>query len=131
MTDQLTIWQEIWRGVLASGAVTGVITTAAWGAAGGATSALAVEVPARSALRQIALGALVAGGSGSFATAGVVVGMRWLTGADVPPDLIPAIGAGASASYFAGVFGPAIIEMILRRIMGRRPPGGSEGDADG
>jgi hypothetical protein len=43
----------------------------------------------------------------------------------IPPELIPAMGAGASASYFMGVFGPAIIEVMLRRISrGRLPSDG-------
>lgn len=117
--DQPTFWQEVWRGVLASG----VMAAAGWGAAGGFTSALAVKVRPRSALRQIAMGALVAGGTGTLATALV----SKVFGLD--PELIPAVGAGASASYFVGVFGPAIIEVLLRRIGGGRLPG--EGGNDG
>lgn len=119
MTDQPTIWAEIWRGVLASGAV----TAAGWGAAGGITSALAVRVRSRDALRQIALGALVAGGSGTLAMALL---SRF---AGLPVEAIPLTGAGSSASYFMGVFGPAVIEVILRRIRGGRLPG--EGGTDG
>lgn len=123
MSDQLTIWQEIWRGVLASG----VVTAAGWGAAGGVTSALAVKVPARSVMRQVTLGALVAGGSGTMATA-LVAKMFGLS-----PELIPVVGASSSAFFFVGVFGPAIIEVILRRIIGGRLPGEGpgEGSADG
>lgn len=121
--DQPTIWGEIWRGVVASG----VVTAAGWGAAGGVTSALAVKVRPRAALRQIAMGALVAGGTGTLATAFVAKMM------DLSPELIPAVGAGASASYFVGVFGPAIIEVVLRRIRGGRLPGEGpeEGGGDG
>lgn len=117
--DHPTFWQEVWRGVLASG----VVSAAGWGAAGGVTSALAVKVRPRAALRQIAMGALVAGGTGTMATA-LVARMTGLS-----PEMIPAVGAGASASYFVGVFGPAIIEVVLRRIaVGRLPGEGGEGD---
>lgn len=119
MMSEPTSWQEVWRGVLASG----VMTAAGWGAAGGVTSALAVKVHPRSALRQVAMGALVAGSTGTLATALIVK----LFGLD--PGLIPAVGAGAPASYFVGVFGPAIIEVVLRRIGGGRLPG--EGPNDG
>ena len=118
VSDQPTILTEIWRGVLA----TGIISTAGWGAAGGVTSALAVRVRSRDALRQIALGALVAGGSGTLAMALLV---RF---AGLPAEAIPITGAGSSASYFVGVFGPAIIEVILRRIRGGRLPGERSGD---
>ncbi len=110
---QPSFWQEVWRGVAASAA----ITAAGWGAAGGITSALAVKVGPRSALRQIAMGALVAGGTGTAATA-VIVRVAGLA-----PELIPAAGAGSAASYFVGVFGPAIIEVVLRRIGAGRLPG--------
>lgn len=119
MSDDLTFWAEVWRGVLASGAVTAI----GWGAVGGMTSAMAVKVRPRAAVRQIIMGALVAGGTGSLATA-LVAKAAGLSG-----DLVPAVGAGASASYFVGVFGPAIIEVILRRISGGRLPG--EGDPNG
>ncbi|WP_395543284.1 hypothetical protein [Neotabrizicola sp. sgz301269] len=111
--NDTTFWQDVWRGVIASG----VVTAAGWGAAGGVTSALAVKVRPRAALRQIAMGALVAGGTGTLATAIVAK----FTG--ISPELIPAVGAGASASYFVGVFGPAIIEVVLRRIGQGRLPG--------
>lgn len=120
MTDTPTIWQEIWRGVLASG----VVTAVGWGAAGGLTSALAVKVPGRAAARQIVLGGIVSGGLGTGATA-IVAKVAGLS-----PELIPALGAGASASYLVGVFGPAIIEVLLRRIAGGRLPGeGEDGGA--
>lgn len=122
--DQPAFWQEVWRGVIASG----IVSAAGWGAAGGVTSALAVKVRPRAALRQIAMGALVAGGTGTMATA-IVAKLAGLS-----PELIPAVGAGASASYFVGVFGPAIIEVVLRRIGGGRLPGEGreeEGEDDG
>lgn len=119
MNDDPTFWGEVWRGVIASG----IVTAAGWGAAGGVTSALAIRVRPRAALRQIAMGALVAGGMGSAAMA---VLSHWL---GFPPEAVPAAGAGASASYFAGIFGPAIIEVLLRRIMvGRLPREGDNGD---
>ena len=116
--EPLTFWEEVWRGVMASS----IVAAAGWGAAGGVTSALAVKVKPKAALRQIAMGALVAGGTGTLGTALV---SSWLS---LSPELIPAVGAGASASYFVGVFGPAIIEVVLRRISGGRLPGEGSGD---
>jgi len=118
MSTEPTIWHEVWRGVIASG----VITAAGWGAAGGITSSLAVKVRPRAALRQIAMGALVAGGTGTMAIALVSKAF------DLPPEVIPAFGAASSASYFVGVFGPALIEVLLRRISGGRLPGEGPGD---
>lgn len=117
--DEMSFWREVWQSVVASS----LVSTGSWGAAGGITSALAVKVPARAAARQVAMGALVAGGTGTLGTALVSVWMG------IPADLIPAMGAGASASYFMGVFGPAIIEVMLRRISRGRLPSDGGGNA--
>lgn len=117
MTTEPTFWQEVWRRIIASSAVSGMVTATAWGAAGGFTSALAVEVGRKALVRQIAMGALVAGGTGTMATAIVVK----VFGLD--PALIPASGGFSPAVYLVGVFGPAIIEAILRRIKRDRLPG--------
>lgn len=117
--DDLGYWREVWHAVIASS----IATTGIWGAAGGVTSALAVKVHPRAAARQIAMGALVAGGTGTLGTALV---SAWM---GIPPELIPAMGAGASASYFMGVFGPAIIEVMLRRISRGRLPSDGGGNA--
>lgn len=114
MADEPTIWGEIWRSVAASATV----AAAAWGAAGGATSALVIKVSTRDALRQVILGALTAGGMG---TVGGGLIAAWL---DLPAHAIPAIGAGGSIAYLVGVFGPAIIEVLLTRIRAGRLPGG-------
>jgi hypothetical protein len=45
---------------------------------------------------------------------------HWL---DLPAEVIPVFGAGGAASYFVGVFGPAIIEVVLSRIGSGRLPG--------
>ena len=119
--DSPGFWREVLDGLMASS----VASAAVGGAVGGVTSALAIKVPARAALRQIAMGALVAGGTGSLGTALLAV---WFP---VNPVLVPAAGAGASASYFVGVFGPAIIEVMLRRIKGGRLPGDGAGGTGG
>lgn len=120
MTDHPTIWAEVWRSAAAS--VT--LTAAAWGAAGGLTSALAITgQQRRDVIRQVVLGALVAGGLGT--AAGAVLS-TWL---GLPVEAIPAVGVGGSTSYLTGVFGPALFEVVLSRIRaGRLPP---EGPADG
>lgn len=107
MSDETTFWVEVWRSVAANSA----IAAAGWGALGGATSALAVGGSSRKAMiRQITLGGLVAGGTGTMAISLVASAM----GLDA--TLIPIIGAASSASYFAGVFGPAMIEAALTRM---------------
>lgn len=113
MGQDVSFWKEVWEAVIASS----IVSAGAWGAAGGVTSALAIKVRPRAAGRQILMGALVAGGTGTLGTAVV---SAWLS---ISPELIPAMGAGASASYFMGVFGPAIIEVMLRRITGGSLPG--------
>ena len=120
LQEEPTFWAEVIRSVVASGAV----VAAGWGALGGATSALAVGGGSkRTAIRQITMGALVAGGTGTLAMA---IFARTF---GIDASLIPLAGAGSSASYFAGVFGPAVIEVILSRIHAGRLPG--EGKDDG
>lgn len=119
MTEDPSFFSEVVRSVMASS----VITAIGWGALGGATSALAVGGGSRKALlRQITMGALVAGGTGTLAMA--VVSRSF--GLDA--SLIPLAGAGSSASYFAGVFGPAVIEVLLSRIRAGRLPGEDKDD---
>lgn len=119
MSDEPTFWADVLRSVLFSSAV----TAAGWGALGGATSALTVKVTPKAMVRQVVLGALVSGGIGTMAMA-LVAKMFGLS-----PDLIPIVGASASASYLVGIFGPAIIEVLLSRIRAGRLPG--EGGGDG
>lgn len=120
MADETSIWNEIGRSLAASS----VIAAAGWGALGGATSALTVKVTVSAAIRQIVLGALVAGGIGTLAMA-LVAKIFSLT-----PQLIPVAGAASSASYLVGVFGPAVIEVLLSRIRSGRLPGeGGGGNA--
>ena len=114
MTEPISFWAEVGRSVLASG----VVTAVGMGALGGATSALAVGGATRRALlRQIVLGAMLSGGTGSLAMAVIAKTLS------LPAELIPAAGAGSSASYFIGVFGPAVIEVLLTRIRAGRLPG--------
>lgn len=122
MADTSTIWADVWRAVAASGVLTGA-SAAAYGAAGGLTSALAVREPPKSMIRQIVMGGLIAGGTGTASTALLAA---W---GIIPPGIIIAAGAGGSASYLIGVFGPAVIEVILSRVYRGRLPG--EGPSDG
>lgn len=91
------------------GASTAVIL-AAWGALGGATNALTTKMHLRDALRHILLGGLIAAGMGSLSMAVIT---SWL---GLPPQAIPAGGAAGSAAYLVGVFGPAVIELVLARL---------------
>lgn len=109
MTEETTIWADILKGF----AVSATLTASAWGALGGATAALVIEVDRKAVMRQIALGGMVAAGVGALAMALVVAIWK------LPPELIPA-GAGAGgAQFMIGVFGPALIERLLRRIKGQ------------
>lgn len=119
MHDEPTFWAEVFRSAIASS----VVTAAGWGALGGATSALAVgPASKRAAIRQITMGAFVAGGTGTLAMA------IFAKSFGIDAALIPLVGAGSSASYFAGVFGPAVIEVILSRIHAGRLPGEDKDD---
>lgn len=112
MSEQTSIWGEI----IAAAAANATVIAAGWGAAGGLASALLIveagpaSVKFGRALRQIALGALTASGGG-VALGGLIA--HWL---GLGAEAIIAIGAGSSVSFFTGVFGPALIEVILRRI---------------
>ena len=97
-------------------ALTAVIL-AAWGALGGATNALTTKMRLRDALRHILLGGLIAAGMGSLSMAVIT---SWL---GLPPQAIPAGGAAGSAAYLVGVFGPAVIEMLLARLRRAREGG--------
>ena len=109
-----SFWSEVVTSIVASSAV----TAAGWGALGGATSALAVGgTTKRAAVRHVILGALVAGGTGTMAMALTAKAL----GLDA--SLIPLAGAGSSASFFVGTFGPAVIEVLLSRIRAGRLPG--------
>lgn len=119
MNEETSLWRAILEGVAASATV----SAAAWGAMGGATSALVIRVERKAVVRQIATGALVAGGVG---TAGMALLSAWV---GVPTGAIPATGAASAASYLIGVFGPAVFEVILRRLQAGRMPG--EGDGNG
>jgi len=109
MTDFL---ETMWKTVAAST----LVGAAFFGAVGGITSALAINVKREELVRQIALGALAAGGMGS---GGGAVVAAWL---DIDWSLIPAGGATGTMSYLIGVFGPAIIEVILGRLKAGRMP---------
>lgn len=112
MTESGGIWADILKATAANAA----IVAALWGAAGGLTSALAVRdgggIVDRvgRATRQILIGALAASGGG--VAMGAVIA-KWLS---LPDEAIAAIGAGSTVSYMVGVFGPAVIEVLLLRI---------------
>ncbi len=106
-------------GVLRDLAASTAVILAAWGALGGATNALTTKMRLRDALRHILLGGLIAAGMGSLSMAVIT---SWL---NLPPEAIPAGGAAGSAAYLVGVFGPAVIELVLARLRQAR-----EGDDD-
>jgi len=108
-------------GALRDLAASTAVILAAWGALGGATNALTTRMRLRDALRHILLGGLIAAGMGSLSM-GLVA--RWL---GLPAEAVPAGGAAGSAAYLVGVFGPAVIEVMLARIRGFRS--GDEPDA--
>lgn len=118
MADETTLWQEVGQAL----AVGASLTAAAWGALGGATAAVAIEVDRKAVVRQIVLGAMVSAGVGALAMALAVKLMG------LQPELIP-VGAGlGNAHYLIGVFGPALIERLLRRLHATQ---GAEGDKGG
>lgn len=106
MNDNSGFVATVLRDLAASTAV----ILAAWGALGGATNALTTKMRLRDALRHILLGGLIAAGMGSLSMAVIT---SWL---GLPPEAIPAGGAAGSAAYLVGVFGPAVIELVLARL---------------
>ena len=116
MNDQTGFIAAVWAEIAASTA----IILAAWGALGGATNALTTRMRLRDALRHILLGGLIAAGMGSLSMAVI---MAWL---HLPPAAIPAGGAAGSAAYLVGVFGPALIEVVLARLRAARGGAGDE-----
>ncbi len=104
-------------GVLRDLAASTAVILAAWGALGGATNALTTKMRLRDALRHILLGGLIAAGMGSLSMAVIT---SWL---NLPPQAIPAGGAAGSAAYLVGVFGPAVIELVLARLRQAREGG--------
>lgn len=116
MNDETGFVAAVLRELAASTAV----ILAAWGALGGATNALTTKMRLRDALRHVLLGGLIAAGMGSLSMAVVAL---WL---GLPSEAIPAGGAAGSAAYLVGVFGPAVIELVLARLRNAR---GGDGDA--
>lgn len=102
--------------VLKAVAANTVVGASFYGAVGGLTSALAINVDRKALLRQVILGAVVAGGMGSGAGA---VMSAWM---NINWSAVPAGGATGTMSYLMGVFGPAIIEVILGRLRAGRMP---------
>lgn len=112
MTEPPTLIDDLYRALVSSSHLHAM----GWGAAGGLTSGLAITGQTRRAvLRQITMGALIAGGSGAGAAALL---SSWLG----LPAL--AVGAGSGASYLIGVFGPALFEVVISRIRAGRLPNG-------
>jgi small-conductance mechanosensitive channel len=120
MNDETGFLAAVLRELAASTAV----ILAAWGALGGATNALTTKMRLRDVLRHVLrhvlLGGLIAAGMGSLSMAVVAL---WL---GLPPEAIPAGGAAGSAAYLVGVFGPAVIELVLARLRNAK---GGDGDA--
>lgn len=100
-----------------------LVITMLWGALGGLTNALVAPTGTgyrksiQHAIRQVMLGALVAAGAGSIG--GAVIG-KWL---GLPAEIIAAGSVGGAMAYFTGIFGGAIIEVVLTRIRAGRLPG--------
>ena len=105
-------WKDVGNSILASATISSTMAAAVWGAFGGATSALTVRVDRKAMVRQVLLGALVAGGSGTagFALFAATFGLD--------SDVVLAGGTLGSVSYITGAFGPAIVEAILGKISG-------------
>lgn len=118
MPDDLSFIEKVLSGAAASS----VVVAAGWGALGGATAALTVKVSGKDAVRMIVTGGLVAGGGG--ATVGAMMAFYLSLSA----EFVALAGAGASASYMVGVFGPAIFEVLLSRIRSGRLPTDKGGD---
>ncbi|MCT8999721.1 hypothetical protein [Chelativorans intermedius] len=110
MSDSGSFLDAVLRELAASTAV----ILAVWGGLGGATNALTTKMRLRDALRHILLGGLIAAGMGSLSMALIT---SWL---GLPPEAIPAGGAAGSAAYLVGVFGPAVIELVLARLRNAR-----------
>jgi len=108
MDDTPNYWADILKAVAASS----ILGAAAWGAAGGATSGLLIRVEKKVLVRHMLVGALVAGGTGALALPLIE---RWM---DLPPGTITptAGGAAGSGAYLAGVFLPALFEVVLTRL---------------
>lgn len=121
MADETSFWGEAARAISAITASATVVAMA-WGAAGGLTSAVAVPVPLRAAVRQIVAGALVAAGIGSSAGTLIVLLLK------LDASWIPLFGATGISSYVVGVIGPALIELVLTRIKRGSGPGRSNGE---
>ena len=113
---------QFWEAVVAQIMASGIWSALAFGAAGGATNALVTKVSRRDAIRLILLGALVAAGMGSLTMAALVA---WFS---LPPELVPIGGASGSGAYLMGVFGSAIIEVILARLHKGKLPSETGGE---
>lgn len=120
MSDQSSLWADLLKAAAASS----FLGAAAWGAAGGATSGLLIRVERRVLIRHMVIGALVAGGTGALALP-LIEG--WM---DLPPGTITptAGGAAGSGAYLAGVFLPALFEVVLTRL--RRGVLPTDGDGE-
>lgn len=107
MTEQTGLVHEVWRAFEASPLGQALI----WGGVGGLVAWWSVEDrDKRGALKkQIALGAVVAGGTGSLGAALI----RLILGSEFSTAAAAAIGPVA---FLMGVFGPAYITMKLRQF---------------
>jgi hypothetical protein len=110
MENDNSFWTDVLKQVMAIPAV-GI---ALMGALGGATNALVVRVNFRQTVRYILLGAMCAAGSGQMAGAMLE---HW----GLMPSGIAQASTGAVA-FFAGLFFPALFEVILSRISAGKLP---------
>lgn len=101
---------DIWGQIAHQLSNSALASALGWGAVGGAANALVTRVTWREAARLVIIGGLLGAGTGGVASAVMVA--RW----DLPPEMIP-LGTGVgSASFVVGIFGVAVVEVLLARI---------------
>jgi len=102
--------EQIWAQVMAV-PIAGVVLM---GALGGATNALVVKVKPKQAIRLTILGAMCAAGSGSLSGALLE---HW---GFLPSGM--ALASSGAVAFFAGLFFPALFEVILSRLQAGKLP---------
>lgn len=90
-----------------------------FGAGGGLTAALLNGAPWKMVIRQVLIGALIAGGIGTLSP---YILARWIEGIDT--DVAASAGILASSAYVVGTFGTAVFEVIMHRL--KRAKGASD-----
>lgn len=119
-SGEVSFLVEVWERVVSST----ILQVGLWGAAGGITNALIVKSNRREAVRLIFLGGFVSAGTSSVAGAIISVYFNLSTEAAV------AIGGAGSFGYMAGIFFPAMFEVLLQRIGRGYLPNEAQEDKD-